>query len=67
MYTALVVICLGVAVGSGKLLSFIAVVAVAVFFEIKTRVEERHLVQVYDGYAEYAARTGKFVPKVGRR
>ena len=67
MYTALVVICLGVAVGSGKVLSFVAVLALAVFFEVKTRVEEQHLVAAYDGYADYAALTGKFVPGVGRR
>ncbi len=67
MYTALVVICLGVAVGSGKGLSYLSVVALAVFFEAKTRVEERYLIEVYDGYGEYAARTGKFIPGVGRR
>lgn len=67
MYTALVVICLGVAVGSGKWLSFASVAALAVFFEVKTRVEERYLVVEYEGYAQYAARTGKFIPGVGRR
>ena len=67
MYTALVMICLGVSVGSGKWLSYLAVVALAVFFEVKTRVEEQHLVVAYEGYSEYAARTGKFVPRVGRR
>lgn len=67
MYTALVVICLGVAVGSGKSLSYASVIALAVFFEYKTRVEEQHLVVAYEGYAEYAARTGKFVPGIGRR
>lgn len=67
MYTALVAICLGVAVGSGKVLSFVAVVALTAFFEVKTRVEEHHLLDVYDGYAQYAARTGKFLPGLGRR
>lgn len=67
MYTALVVICLGVALGSGKVLSLVVVVALAAFFEVKTRVEEQYLVEIYDGYEEYAARTGKFVPGVGRR
>ena len=67
MYSALVVICLGVAVGSGKWLTYAAVVALAAFFEVKTRVEESYLMEAYDGYAEYAARTGKFVPGVARR
>lgn len=67
MYTALVVICLGVAVGSGKWWCYLAVVVLAGFFEIKARVEERYLLATYEGYAEYAARTGRFVPGVARR
>lgn len=65
MYTALVVICLGVAVGSGQWLCYLAVVLLAVFFEYKTRVEEQYLRAMYDGYDEYAGRTGKFFPGVG--
>ena len=67
MYTALVVICLGVAVGSGALWCFVTVVVLALFFEAKTRYEERYLVGMYPGYSEYASVTGKFVPGVGRR
>src|SRR4051812_2760052 len=40
MYTALVVICLGVAVGSGALWCYVSVVFLAAFFELKTRYEE---------------------------
>ena len=67
MYSCLVLICLGVAVGSGALWCYFAVVALAVFFGVKARFEERYLLGAYPGYAEYAARTGKFVPGVGRR
>ncbi|MFW2513660.1 methyltransferase family protein [Demequina sp. SO4-13] len=67
MYTALVVICLGVAVGSGAALTYVSVLLLAVFFEYKTRVEERYLIDAYAGYGEYASRTGKFVPGMGRR
>ena len=66
MYTGLVLICLGVAVGSVALWCYVAVAVLAVFFDVKARVEERHLVDTYPGYAEFAARTGKFVPGVGR-
>ncbi|WP_084076857.1 isoprenylcysteine carboxylmethyltransferase family protein [Demequina sp. NBRC 110057] len=66
MYTALDVICLGVAVGSGKWTCYLAVAALCVFFEVKTRAEERYLRDAYPGYAEYAARTGKFLPGIGR-
>lgn len=67
MYTAILLICLGVAVGAGKLQVYVVVLALAVFFEFKTRAEEGHLLRVYDGYAEYAARTGKFLPGIGKR
>lgn len=67
MYTAVVLICLGVAVGAGKIQVYVVVAALALFFDFKTRAEERYLVNVYDGYAEYAARTGKFLPALGKR
>lgn len=65
MYTALIVICLGVAVGSGPAWCYLTVVLLAGFFEYKTRVEERYLRAAYEGYEEYAARTGKFLPGLG--
>lgn len=67
MYTALVVICLGVAIGSGALLCYLSVVVLAVFFGFKARMEERYLRRVYNGYDAYAAHTGRFVPGIGRR
>jgi protein-S-isoprenylcysteine O-methyltransferase Ste14 len=67
IYTGVLLACLGVAVGSGTVLSFAAVAVLLTFFEAKTRLEESWLVGMYPGYAEYAARTGKFVPGVARR
>jgi protein-S-isoprenylcysteine O-methyltransferase Ste14 len=67
IYTGVILACLGVAIGAGTVLAYAATLAVAVFFEAKTRLEERWLVGAYDGYAAYAARTGKFVPGIGRR
>ncbi|WP_159448864.1 isoprenylcysteine carboxylmethyltransferase family protein [Demequina sp. NBRC 110053] len=67
MYSALVLICLGVAVGSGSAWCYASIVVLALFFDVKARLEERYLVEAYDGYAAYAARTGKFVPGIGRR
>jgi protein-S-isoprenylcysteine O-methyltransferase Ste14 len=67
IYTGVMVACLGAAIGAGTVLAYAATLAVAVFFQAKTRLEERWLVGAYDGYAEYAARTGKFVPGIGRR
>jgi len=66
MYSAVLVASLGVALARGSFFSEVLVVVLAVFFEIKTRREERFLVAAYEGYAGYAARTGKFVPGLGR-
>lgn len=66
MYTALVVVCAGVAMGRGVVVVWALVALLAVFFDVKTRVEERYLLRRYDGYAAYAARTGKFIPGVAK-
>lgn len=66
MYSSLVIICLGVAVGAGKIQTYVVVVLLAVFFMVKARTEERYLLSVYPDYATYAAATGRFVPGVGR-
>ncbi len=67
IYSGVILACLGAAIGAGTVLAYAATLAVAVFFEVKTRLEERWLVGAYDGYAAYAARTGKFVPGIGQR
>lgn len=67
IYTFVVTVCLGVAVAAGTVFAYVAVFALAGFFEVKSRVEEGFLIASYEGYAEYAARTGKFVPGVGKR
>lgn len=67
VYTAVVVICMGVAIARGEVIVWGLVAVLAVFFESKTRLEERYLLAEYEGYAEYASRTGKFVPWLGRR
>ncbi|SEJ50633.1 methyltransferase family protein [Demequina mangrovi] len=67
MYTGIMAIAVGMAVGSGRFWTLVATVVLVAFFEVKTRVEERYLVEAYPGYAEYAARTGKFLPGMGKR
>ncbi|WP_061960502.1 methyltransferase family protein [Demequina flava] len=67
MYTALIMMCAGIAVSAGTIACWLSVLALIIFFEVKTRVEERYLASSYEGYPEYAARTGKFLPGVGKR
>jgi len=66
MYTSILVLCVGVAASRGALAVWVGVLLLTVFFELKTRLEEKYLIGAYDGYAAYASRTGKFVPFVGR-
>lgn len=67
MYTSVVVTLVGVAAWRGAFASWLLVGVLALFFEFKTRREERFLLAAYPGYAGYAARTGKFIPGVGKR
>ncbi len=67
MYASLAAFAVGVAVTMGSIASYASALALAVLFEVKTRVEERYLVRAYDGYEAYARDTGKFIPGLGRR
>lgn len=67
MYSGVIAVALGLAVGSGHAWTYAFTVLLALFFEAKTRVEEGFLERAYPGYAEYAAKTGKFLPGLGRR
>lgn len=67
MYTAVLLGAVGVAMWRGELMVWVWTLVLGVLFEAKSRYEERHLVATYAGYAEYAARTGKFLPGVAPR
>ena len=67
MYTSVVIASLGVAFARGAAAAWFLVVALALFFELKTRREERFLAIAYSGYRSYASRTGKFIPLLGKR
>jgi protein-S-isoprenylcysteine O-methyltransferase Ste14 len=67
MYTAVMTGFVGVAAWRGAFVSWILVCVLVIFFELKTRREERFLRAAYPGYAAYAERTGKFVPRLDRK
>ncbi len=67
MYTSVVIASLGVAVARGAVAAWFLVAALALFFELKTRREERFLTIAYSGYDSYASQTGKFAPLLGKR
>lgn len=67
MYTAVLIVVIGVACARGSSVVWALVAALVILFEGKTRREEAYLVEAYDGYATYAAATGKFLPGVAKR
>jgi len=67
IYSGALAIVLGVALRSGNLVSIPIALLAIVFFDAKARWEERLLSEHYHGYADYAARTPRFVPRLRRR
>ena len=66
MYTAVVLLGIGMAIRSGSWIVTLALVALVVLFAIKSRWEELHLSNSFPGYGHYMASTGRFVPRLTR-
>ena len=66
MYTAVVLLGIGMAIRSGSWIVTLALVALVVLFAIKSRWEELHLSNSFPGYGHYVASTGRFVPRLTR-
>ena len=68
IYTSMLLGMGGLALLTPNLLAAVAVTALVVALELQVRrVEEPHLLRVHTGeYAAYAARTGRFLPGIGR-
>ena len=62
IYTGILALGAGATVRSGSATMAVAVAALAGWFWLKARWEEGHLHARYPGYADYAARTPRFVP-----
>ena len=62
IYTCLLVFAAGRVVGSSNPVRLAAFLALAVLLARKARWEERRLVERFPAYAQYAARTPRFVP-----
>ena len=62
MYTAVMLIAVGVATRSGSWLIVAQTVALIVLFNVKARWEERRLVETFPDYTSYQATTPRFLP-----
>lgn len=66
LYTAVIIGTAGIALRSRTPVVIAAAIGLAAFLAAKARWEERHLRTAFAGYADYAGKTGRFVPGVGR-
>lgn len=64
VYSGLLLAATGVVAVSASVVRAGVLVALVVLLHVKARFEERHLAARFEGYAAYAARTPRFVPRV---
>ena len=62
VYTGVMALAVGAALGSGSVAKALAAAALVGWFMLKARWEETRLRAAYPGYDDYAARTPRFVP-----
>lgn len=62
IYSGVLLIVAGITLRSGSWFTLAVAVVTLVFFDRKARWEEARLAERYPGYADYAARTPRFVP-----
>ncbi len=67
IYSGVLLVVLGLTIRSGRWATLALAAVIAVFFQAKSRWEERRLHERYPEYAEYAASTPRFVPRPARR
>lgn len=63
IYSGVLLIVAGITLRSGSWLTLAVAVVTVVFFDRKARWEEARLAERYAQYADYAARTPRFVPR----
>ncbi|MEL6892604.1 MAG: isoprenylcysteine carboxylmethyltransferase family protein [Actinomycetota bacterium] len=67
IYTAVLTMCVGMTLSRRSWLAVVLTVALVAFFVAKSTWEERRLSERFAGYRDYAARTGRFLPRLRRR
>ncbi len=62
IYTGVLAVVVGVTLGTRQWAGLVLGVVTVVFFAVKARWEEARLAEMFPGYADYAAKTPRFVP-----
>jgi protein-S-isoprenylcysteine O-methyltransferase Ste14 len=65
MYSAVMLLSLGIALRAGSLPVWVAVAGLGLLFAVKARWEESHLIEALPGYADYIESAPRFVPGKG--
>jgi protein-S-isoprenylcysteine O-methyltransferase Ste14 len=64
MYTAVILLGMGMTIRSGSWIVALAFGALVILFAVKSRWEELHLADTFPGYERYITSTGRFVPRI---
>lgn len=64
IYTGILISLFGYSIYSSSIFRLVLTLSLYALFIIKTRYEEKLLLERYDDYASYRKRTGRFFPKV---
>lgn len=67
IYLGVLLACLGMTLRRASWPAVLLLIAAIVFFHTKARWEERRLAARYRGYTDYAANTGRILPRLGLR
>ncbi len=67
MYTAVMLIVAGVTIRSGSVVVLAEALALVLLFNVKARWEEHRLAEVFPGYRDHEAVTGRFLPRMSHR
>ena len=67
IYSGVLLAVIGIVIRSGNLVTLLIGASTGLFFTIKARWEEDRLEERYPDYHDYAAQTGRFLPRFRRR
>ncbi len=65
MYTAVMLIVAGATIRTGSFVVLAEAMVLAVLLNVKTRWEERRLIETFPGYRDHQKVTGRFIPSRG--
>ena len=62
IYAFILLFCIGLSLRGGSLYKYILTIALAILLQIKSKYEERYLLQLYPEYGAYSQKVPRFIP-----